>query len=283
MKRFIVYLALVATGVCQAEVPRLFTEKNFTSITLAEAANHYIALGKEASLKELTDLSKQEDSTAGTFLGNGISVSERIGWVCRIVFVADGSKSLRPPEYGDLDLPEKFKSPSDWPLYPLAQSGSTFVVLAQNYTARSTPETAAHYIKYCASHGLFRSAPVPVPTREQALSDTLALRQSDRWEKMIWEDKSGVSFPMGEQFTYAFYFNQARMIPEASTDTMLAKDKTKPSPLLAETPATPAPVVVKTEPLHPELAKTAMPETNAVSTGPAKSAPVVEASVLSFH
>ena len=247
MKRLVIYLVLVAAGICQAEVPKLFTEKNFTSITLAEAANHYVTIGKEATIKELTELARQNNADSDSFLGNGISVGERIGWVCRIVFISDGMNPVRPPKYGYLSLPEKFMPASQWPLYPIAQSGSTYIVLAENYNSKADSEKPAHYISYCANNGVFRSAPVPVPSKEQALKDTVAFRDSDLWKSIKWEDADGTSFPMGEQLAWAFLQNQARLIPDAAKPaTMVAKQQPKSNPV-ATSPvvATTSPAVVK--------------------------------------
>ncbi|MEJ0090226.1 MAG: hypothetical protein WDM80_10830 [Limisphaerales bacterium] len=101
-----------------------------------------------------------------------------------------------------------------WPLYPLALSGSTYVVLNERYTRKSTPETLKHYMEYCKANGAFRKAPVPVPTREQALADTEQLRQSALWKNIKWVDNGGIGFPWGEQRTWVFIQSQARNIPE---------------------------------------------------------------------
>ncbi|SRR5258706_8645757 len=285
MKCLAVYLVLVAAGICQAEVPKLFTEKTFTSITLAEAANHYVTIGKEATIKELNELAKQDNTDSDSFLGNGISVSERIGWVCRIVFISDGINPIRPPKYGLLSLPEKFMPASQWPLYPIAQSGSTYIVLAENYTSKADPEKPARYISYCANNGVFRSAPVPVPSKEQALKDTVAFRDSDLWKSIKWEDADGTSFPMGEQLAWAFLQNQARLIREAPKATMLAKkQQPKSAPVTVATVANSAPMVAKVE-SHTAAASSPVGErtSGGSSYGSSSSAPMAQASVLSFR
>ena len=248
MKRLIAYLVLMGVGVCQADVPKLFTEKNFNSTTLAEAVNHFVAIGQTATVKELQELAHQKNANNASFFGQGFSVDERIGWVCRILFIPQGSDSLRPPQYGYLSLPEKFMPATEWPLYPIAQSGSTYIVLGENYTTRHTPEKPEHYIAYCVKHGTFRKDPVAVPTKEQALKDTLAFRASDRWKHIKWEDENGVSYPMGEQFAWAFFQNQARLIPDAPKPVMVAKERPQPTPAASIILARTAPVVVKPSP-----------------------------------
>jgi len=53
MKRLLVCLTLMTLGLCQAEVPKLFTKRAFNSSGLAEAANHFIAIGEAATIEEL--------------------------------------------------------------------------------------------------------------------------------------------------------------------------------------------------------------------------------------
>src|ERR1022692_767875 len=53
MKLLIICMALGMSGICQAGVPKLLTERAFTSASLAEAANHFITIGEQATFKEL--------------------------------------------------------------------------------------------------------------------------------------------------------------------------------------------------------------------------------------
>jgi hypothetical protein len=301
MKRLLVYLVLMGVGIGQAEVPKLFTEKNFTSTTLAEAVNHFVAIGQDAAVKEMQELAAQKDANSDCFLGKGFSTDERIGWVCRILFQANDGSSLRPPKYGYLSLPEKFMPADQWPLYPVVQSGSTYIVLCENYTAKGVPETAAHYIKYCVKNGAFRKIPVAVPTKEQALKDTLAFRQSDLWKKMKWEDADGISYLLGEQFTWAFLESQAKMISDpipANSATMIARQKPKSNPATAVAKTSPAAVkpaavvassspVPITESAEAESSSTAAAKPSGISSSGIPSSPggmvQVNSSVLSFR
>ena len=213
MKRLLAYLMLMTLGLCHAEIPKLFSEKQFNSATLAAAVNRYVAIGEEATLKELQQASAQESSKNEFFAGKGYSVNERIGWVCRILYEPRGSYPLRAPKFGALSMPEKTMPAKKWPLYPVAFSGSTYVVLKQGYTINGTPEDLAHYLAYCKVNGTFRKTPIPLPTKERAEQDVANLRQSESWQAIKWEDDNGFSFPMGEQWTWAFIQNQARAIP----------------------------------------------------------------------
>jgi hypothetical protein len=215
MKRVLICLAsLMLLGPAHAEVPKLFLQKTFTSATLAEAVNRYVAIGEAASIKELQQLAAQEDASQDAFSGKGFSVSERIGWVCRILYEPRGNSPLRAPRFGVLPLPEKTMPLEKWPLYPLALSGSTYFVLKQGYVPDGTPETVTHYLAYCKKNGVFRINPIAVPTKESAAQDAAALRQSLAWQAIQWQDHDGFSFPMGEQLTWSFLQNQAKKIAD---------------------------------------------------------------------
>lgn len=223
-------MALGISLACQAEVPKLLTQKAFTSDSLAEAVNHYVALGEAGTFKEL-DAFMAEDATHTNWLFNrGYNVNERIAWIFRILYtpkqttlrvpktgeVIRGTvEPLRAPEFGTLSIPERTMPLENWPLYPVALSGSTYVVLKERYAPKGVPETVQHYMAYCKDNGIFRTTPVPVPTREQALKDVQQLKQSAAWKAIEWVDNAGVSFPLGEQWTWGYINCQAKNIAEA--------------------------------------------------------------------
>jgi hypothetical protein len=213
MKRIFFYLMVMTLAVGHAEVPKLLTQRAFTSATLAEAVNHYIAIGEPATIEELGQCASEDAAHTGWISNRGFSVGERIGWICRILYEPQGHSSLRAPKFGILNIPEKTMPADKWPLYPLAFSGSTYLVLNQNYTPNGTPEDPKHYLDYCRKNGVFRKTLVPVPTQEQAMQDAAALRQSAAWKAIKWQDTDGYSYPMGEQFTWSFLQNQAKFIP----------------------------------------------------------------------
>jgi hypothetical protein len=59
----------------------------------------------------------------------------------------------------------------DWPLFPVALSGSTYFVLSNTpaFSNVGEAESATRYLEYCRANGKFRSKTVPVPTREDAM------------------------------------------------------------------------------------------------------------------
>ena len=101
------------------QAPLLFKQKQFDSVILAKAINYYIELGEKQSLIELQALSRDDFDFA-----NGFDINERIGWVCRVLYVAKNGVPLRPPAFGGLSLPRNsicllYTSPS-----PRDQRGS---------------------------------------------------------------------------------------------------------------------------------------------------------------
>jgi hypothetical protein len=162
-----------------ANAPLLFQEYWFDASKLAEAVNHFVALGEDAAVEELMALAAD------------INLRGRIGWVCRVLFIPRGRKPLRPPMYGGYPfLPVASMPLERWPLFPVVRSGSTYFVLGEGYVLGGFPESAQHYITYCRENGTFRRKPVKVPGREQALKDFAALRRSKAWKAIGWPGKS---------------------------------------------------------------------------------------------
>jgi hypothetical protein len=228
MKRFLVYLMLTTLVVARAEVPKLLTDRAFTAATLAEAVNHYVAIGETEAIKELQQASAQESSQKELFQGKGFSVSERVGWICRILYEPKEHSALRAPKFGILNIPKTSMPADKWPLYPIAFSGSTYLVLNQDYTPEGTPEDVNHYLDYCRKNGVFRKSPVVVPTQEQALQDAAALRQTAAWKAIQWQGDDGYTYPMGEQLTWSFLKNQAKFISNQPIPSQVAAKKPQP-------------------------------------------------------
>jgi hypothetical protein len=225
MKRIFICLVLMTLGIARADVPKLLTERAFTSASLAEAANHYIAIGEPATVKELEKCALEDAAHEGWISNRGFSINERIGWVCRIIYEPTGHSPLRAPKFGILNIPEKSMPIEKWPLYPLALSGSTYLVLNQSYTPDGTPEDAKQYLDYCQKNGVFRKSAVVVPSQEQAMKDAAAIRETPEWKAIKWQGDGKFTYPMGEQFTWAFLQKQAKVIPN-----QLAAKKPQPKP-----------------------------------------------------
>lgn len=214
--RIVAALSLVLLHSMSVAAPRLFDVPlaSVTPALLAEAANHYVALGETEAMKELGGLARSSSPLArGFFDGNDI----RIGWLCRILFEQGrGSPSSRPPGFGGLtDFPERNMRPDHWPLFPLARSGTSHFVLGHSYLIGGLPEFASQYLDYSRQHGTFRQRPLPVPTREQAIKDALALRASTEWQSLRWKDSGeGWSYTLSETGAWHAVLDQAIAIEE---------------------------------------------------------------------
>ena len=198
--------------VCHAEIPNLFRERSFNASTIAEAVNYFAALGEDAANIELNKIASEEDLPR-VWTSRGFSRSERVSWICRILFRPKGTAPLRRPWFGALQLPFETMPVSKWPLYPVAASGKSYFVLSEGYAVAGLPEDPKHYIAYCRTTGVFRKHPVTVPTRAQAQKDAIALRQSPAWRAIKWKDSGqGFSYAMSEEKTWKFVRAQADSI-----------------------------------------------------------------------
>jgi hypothetical protein len=215
MARLLLLLAILTASPCRADVPKLFTDKQFTCATLAEAANHYIALGEKAALEQLESLTLDRDADFRHLRKRAFSRNERIGWVCRILFQPRGKEPLRPPAFGAHFLPDRSMPLAKWPLYPVVASGSTHFVLSEGYLLAGEPEQPKDYLRYCRSKGRFRTERVPTPTKRQALKDLEKLRKSGAWKAIKWKDSGpGFSYTYSEEWVWGFIKAQAEKMPD---------------------------------------------------------------------
>lgn len=122
--------------------PALLQQPDFSSATLAAAVNRYVALGEEASAKELGELAAKGDPR----------LRERIGLLCRILYAPQDTETLRGPRFagGALENSDEKKLALK---KELSESNGTEV----------TQESFADYLAYCRAHGVFRTLPLPIP------------------------------------------------------------------------------------------------------------------------
>lgn len=205
-------LLCVSFRFSRGEVPELFRDRSLNAAILAQAVNHFVALGETAATRELTALATDHDFKRDN-PDKEFDLAERVGWVCRILFQPKGSEPLRPPSYGALGLPFNTMPRTRWPLYPVAASGHSFFVLSEGYELAGLPENPKRYLAYCRAEGIFRKRRIPVPTRAEAQRDVSALRQSPAWKAIKWKDRGqGFSYAMHEERTWQFIQAQADSI-----------------------------------------------------------------------
>jgi hypothetical protein len=218
MTRLFILLFVMTLGLARADVPRLFREKAFNYVMLANAVNHFVGIGEDEAVKELEQLTEVEAAEADKNRGfntRGFSINERVGWVCRILFDPKTGPKLPPylraPKFGRLGIPEKFMPIDQWPLFPVVLSGTTYFVMNESYSEGTEPaEEPKHYIAYCVANGNFRTTPIKVTPWAQVQKDADALHKSAPWQAIQWVDDGGFSYPMGEQWTWAYIQRQTK-------------------------------------------------------------------------
>lgn len=221
MKSLVIFVAFACSGCVSIDslrariplgrkVPQLFKVKEFTCVTLAEAANHYIALGEVQAIQELKALEENRRLSRRSF-----NRDERIGWVCRIIYAGKGDKSLRPPYYGGLDLPVLTMPMERWPLYPIAETDGVYFVLSEGCLLGGLAERASEYVDYCSSTGEFRKTSVAVPTHDEAVEAFHSFKSARRWTMIKWIDKRPwVTYTMDEDWVLSRIEKQATLIPK---------------------------------------------------------------------
>ncbi len=160
-----------------------------TCFELAAAGNHFIALGEEGAVTEITRYwnKVQNDFSVES------SAREQIGWICRMIFVPKPKAVLRRPMFGGHWLPLDSFQDTDWPYYPLAESRGIFFVLAEGYFLAGYPEDPLKYVAYCRANGVFRREQLHLPSDEEAGHALELLLSSEAWRKIRWKD-SGTNF-----------------------------------------------------------------------------------------
>jgi hypothetical protein len=185
---------MLVSGVGCADTPELFLKHDFSPATLARTANHYIAIGEDAAKRELYELAP-DDANPSIRLANGelsqADVASRVSWMCLILWPAKEGVVQRPPGYGALPFLDNHMQTPDWPLYPLVSVDASYFVLGDSYLVGGVPESPRHYLSECESRGAFRKEKIVVPTRAEAQSDLLKLRESPAWKKAWASPKPG--------------------------------------------------------------------------------------------
>ncbi|MBL8515821.1 MAG: hypothetical protein JNM76_02535 [Betaproteobacteria bacterium] len=143
---------------------------------IAHAVNGLVARGERDALQHLRATGDQARPRARirTF-------EERRFWLLRLLYQPPAGTPLRPPRIGELLLPNAWKSLRAWPMFPLAESGKSWFVLAEGHVLIGKAESYEEYLAYCRAAGRFRSQLLPVPTPAEALADAEALEQAASW------------------------------------------------------------------------------------------------------
>ena len=210
---FSVAMFLSLCGFAPAHTPRLFHETGFGCQSFAMAVNYFVGLGKDKSVKELNRIA--ESDLRHEILGR-TSINERIGWLCRVLFVPKGRKCIREPQFGAHHMAWMDDPNGDWPLLPMCQSGSSYFVISEGLSGGGLPETVKHFLEYCSEIANFRTVPIHVPSRAEAYQDAASLRKSPQWRAILWAPGLPVGMALRvENECWDFIRQQADMIPES--------------------------------------------------------------------
>ncbi len=193
----------------RAEVPLLFRQTAFTPATLAQAVNHYVAIGEEASIYELTAVDASGDIAPHV---SNLILDQRIAWVCQILFRPNDNQPIGNPYTGGFGPPYYPMASDSLPLVPLVTAGSSYFVMSDRMLFAGCPVPISDYLDRCRSSGSFRQSPVPVPTRAQALSDLAMLRKTHAWQEFRWQEFRAY-YGDSEAGCWKFMKNQALSIP----------------------------------------------------------------------
>ena len=150
-----------------------------TCFDLAIVANHFIGLGKDGAIAELTRIWRHGKDDPPV-----VDMHEQIAWVCRLVFVPRPGEVVRRPLFGSQGQTLDNLRDVEWPYYPLAESEGVFFLLAEGYSSAGSLEDPIDYLSFCSANGVFRERLLEVPT-ERALEHLFA---SESWTRIVWKD-----------------------------------------------------------------------------------------------
>jgi hypothetical protein len=239
----IIFINLLTLKPCYAETSRFFSEKAFSCASLAEAVNHYVNIGEDATVRELYQIAEGTSSTNGLPLN--VPTDARIGAICRILFQQQRTETIRPPAYGwlsdleNIGLPSVFSPSSwtniskNWPLYPVATSGSCYFVLSESYSFQGFggPENPKDYVAFSRRHGVFRKILLHVPTRKEAMEAAANLRKSNEWKSIKWTD-SGEGYAIRGNGGGMDFHSKASRVHSAPVKSMPVGVKSRPHDLI---------------------------------------------------
>jgi hypothetical protein len=212
---------LMLVGSARASTPKLYDQAEFSCADLAETINYYVDLGESATLADFAkcyaDIEKYDRK--------GFSIVERICLLCRVLYQPKSPQPLRDAMIFALELPYESMPASKWPLFPVAQAGKSYFVLSQGRSGGGQPERLEDYLKYCQENGKFRSKPVSVPTREEALKDAETLRTSSAWKEIKWKWHGDANnyYEFSESRVWDYVIKQARSVPFSSAPAGVGK------------------------------------------------------------
>ncbi len=138
------------------------------------------------------------DSPAPSF-----DVAERIGWLCRLVFVDAEGRPVRAPMRGGVSLPYLSMPAESWPHFPLAVEGGCIFVLAEGLTLAGFPEPMSDYFTELRKVARKTAVRYAQPSRQECERAFEQLLASARWRSIRWSHES-------PNYAYAYHEESVR-------------------------------------------------------------------------
>ncbi len=177
----------------------------------ADCANTLIQAGRDSAVDHLKELaSKKWDS-----IEEHEKANRSICFLCRLVFVKKSpSEFLRAPRLGALSgFPYESMSPEVWPYLPFAITNDVSLSMTLGYSLAGFAERAGNYLAYCASNGVFRTTPYPLPTPTSASNALHQIVSSAEWKALKWKDSGvGWSYQLDEAYAKRMLWKQVENV-----------------------------------------------------------------------
>lgn len=186
---FIFFSTLGAFAQTESQ-PLIFSQKDFDTVVLANAVNHFVELGETAAVEQLKKIASQD------FASSKIDLTFRVACVSRILWENDEAPIAAPRlgVYGGGISVDRNKQQglNNWPKYPVAKSGKSFFIVVHSGrggTGLGPNGGIAKYIDHCQANGTFLATAIPVPNSEESSADLATLLDSERWKNSKGADE----------------------------------------------------------------------------------------------
>jgi hypothetical protein len=154
---------------------------------LARDADALLALERDEALALLEEEARRaERGPSPGSAAPSIDVPERIGWLCRLVFVDAEGRPVRAPRRGAVSLPDLSMPAESWPHFPLAVEDGCIFVLAEGLVLAGLAEPLDQYFAELRRSARLSEAHYAQPGREACERAFAQLLASPRWRAIRW-------------------------------------------------------------------------------------------------
>jgi hypothetical protein len=158
---------------------------------LARDARTLLALDRDEAIALLerhavSDSASADTASAARAASPDFDRNERIGWLCRVVFVDAATLPVRAPRRGAVALPYLSMPEDKWPHFPLAIHDGCIFVLAEGLQLAGLPEPMSDYFAYLKREAQLSRALYAEPDVDAADRALQRLCESQRWREIRW-------------------------------------------------------------------------------------------------